>query len=365
MSKLEEILKQHDQNFRKQEQEIESLLFRNQQLSKRISVLQAELETGHNKHTSTAASIFTSSAIRKRTNSNSSSAASIVNTQNELSQSLFQELNAELKAKTEEKECLADLVKSLESSRELFQAENERRLAAVEAEAEQAVTRFVYELKQVQAMLDEVNNERQRLESDLSATRMKLNVTTKQLEILSEERQQLKDKLSQHELLLLRPGAEQIANGTECKTKVKVKIGNSHGFTENDLDILANKVIAFISALSTLHSNIAQKVTSLADSFSQQDNKNEESKEELSCLYFFNFSAEDKPIKSSEVEKLLKKLKELTRSYSEYLGPIEKATKTWTTKGDDDNCVKPNETLALFTEYVNYLSTLNACLTLW
>lgn len=363
MSKLEEVLKLGDQSSRKQDQEIESLLFRNQQLSKRISVLQAELEAGHNKHASTASSLFTSVVTaRKRTNS-----TSMVDGQSELSQALFQELNSELKAKTEEKECLADIVKSLESARELVQAENERRLATVEAEAEQVVARFAHELKQAQTMLDEVNSERHRLESELGATRTQLDMATKQLEELRGERQQLKDKLSQHELLLLRPGdaaaaaaAGQAVNGTQNKTKVKVKVGHQRGLTDNDLDILVNKVVTFISALSTLHSNVAQKVASLADSFSQEG-----ADEDLSCLYFFDLSAGDAPIKSSEVEKLLGKLKELTRSYSVYLGPIEKATKTWATTGHKDDRVEASEALALFTEYVSYLSTLNACLTLW
>lgn len=40
---LKEILKEHEQRLRKSNQEMESLTFRNQQLTKRISVLQEEL----------------------------------------------------------------------------------------------------------------------------------------------------------------------------------------------------------------------------------------------------------------------------------------------------------------------------------
>ena len=43
--KLKDILKERDQTVRKYEQEVDSLSFRNQQLSKRVIFLQEELET--------------------------------------------------------------------------------------------------------------------------------------------------------------------------------------------------------------------------------------------------------------------------------------------------------------------------------
>ena len=47
---IQDDLKEKDQCIRKQQQELESLLFRNEQLSKRVSVLQEELEkSSHSK----------------------------------------------------------------------------------------------------------------------------------------------------------------------------------------------------------------------------------------------------------------------------------------------------------------------------
>ena len=45
VTNLEGILKERDQTVRKYEQEVDSLTFRNQQLSKRVILLQEELET--------------------------------------------------------------------------------------------------------------------------------------------------------------------------------------------------------------------------------------------------------------------------------------------------------------------------------
>lgn len=46
---LKEIIKKHEQQLRKHNQEMDSLMFRNEQLSKRISVLQQELQTNNKK----------------------------------------------------------------------------------------------------------------------------------------------------------------------------------------------------------------------------------------------------------------------------------------------------------------------------
>ncbi|KAL3286318.1 hypothetical protein HHI36_000827 [Cryptolaemus montrouzieri] len=46
---MKEVIKKHEQQFRKHNQEMDSLLFRNEQLSKRIAVLQQELQTNNKK----------------------------------------------------------------------------------------------------------------------------------------------------------------------------------------------------------------------------------------------------------------------------------------------------------------------------
>lgn len=131
---LAETVKARDQAARRAAQETESLLFRNQQLTKRIAVLQNDIDetaAASTPQKRAAGFLFAGdgSAQKNRSASNASSAsfsgavgAGAVNAD------LVEEIHAELRSKLEENDRLQELVRTMEADREQELKALERRL---------------------------------------------------------------------------------------------------------------------------------------------------------------------------------------------------------------------------------------------
>ncbi|XP_017463672.1 PREDICTED: protein phosphatase 1 regulatory subunit 21-like, partial [Rhagoletis zephyria] len=193
---LAETVKARDQAARRAAQETESLLFRNQQLTKRIAVLQNDID-----ETAAAAStpqkraagfLFAGgdghgSAQKNRSASNASSAsfsavgagASAVNAD------LVEEIHAELRSKLEENDRLQELVRTMEADREQELKALERRLRE---EADSAVNARLEtlngELKALTGELAKMKAEKGAREAKLAECLKSLQETTASVETL-------------------------------------------------------------------------------------------------------------------------------------------------------------------------------------
>ncbi len=194
---LAETVKARDQAARRAAQETESLLFRNQQLTKRIAVLQNDIDESAAASTPqkrAAGFLFAGdghgSAQKNRSASNASSAsfsgaagagagAGAVNAD------LVEEIHAELRSKLEENDRLQELVRTMEADREQELKALERRLRE---EADSAVNARLEtlngELKALTGELAKMKVEKGAREAKLAECLKSLQETTASVETL-------------------------------------------------------------------------------------------------------------------------------------------------------------------------------------
>ena len=190
---LAETVKARDQAARRAAQETESLLFRNQQLTKRIAVLQNDIDENAALTPQKRAAGFLfagdghGSAQKNRSASNASSAsfsaagagASAVNAD------LVEEIHAELRSKLEENDRLQELVRTMEADREQELKALERRL---KEEADSAVNAQLEtlngELRTLTGELAKMKAEKNGREAKLAECLKSLHETTASVETL-------------------------------------------------------------------------------------------------------------------------------------------------------------------------------------
>ena len=178
-AELQEALKQRDQASRRLQQETESLVFRNKQLTKRISVLQNDLDHNESGGSQKRAFLFADSS-KNRTASN----ASTNSTTASVDADLFDEINQELKSKMEENERLRELVSTLESKRDEELQALERKLKDTEIRAEQKIETLNGEVRSMSSMIMKMKAEKSGLEEKVHGLVQKLNDTTGSMENL-------------------------------------------------------------------------------------------------------------------------------------------------------------------------------------
>lgn len=175
---LQESLKLRDQTSRKMQQETESLIFRNKQLTKRISVLQTDLD-----HTDSAGqkkSFLFADISKNRTSSNASNASSVPSVAGDL----FDEINQELKGKVEENVCLRELVDNLETKQAEQVQSLEKKLKENETKAEQQAEALTGEIRSLSNSMAKVKSEKTDLEGKLKECLTQLQDCTASLETM-------------------------------------------------------------------------------------------------------------------------------------------------------------------------------------
>lgn len=179
---LQQSIKSNNQNIRRLEQEVESLIFRNQQLTKRVGVLQNELDFKE-QNSSLGKRGKLSSSSNKDT---STSSSQYPNGQPDidLSTNLVNELNLELKCKTEESELLRQLNIDLEAQRlqQVEQLENELKIANENIKKHQQEKD--QEISELNSSLTDVQNKKLELENKYQLIDNKFQETCNTMEQL-------------------------------------------------------------------------------------------------------------------------------------------------------------------------------------
>lgn len=180
-------MKARDQSARRAQQETESLVFRNQQLTKRISVLQSDLEQGGpatpGNQRRAAGFLFAGEGggggNKHRTSSNASNASGVVDAD------VVEEIHHELRTKLEENDRLQELVRSLEASREQELKMLERRLKEeAETRANHQVETLTGEIRSLNAAVTRTKAEKASVEGKLEEARKRLQERVLSIESL-------------------------------------------------------------------------------------------------------------------------------------------------------------------------------------
>lgn len=188
---LAETVKARDQAARRAAQETESLLFRNQQLTKRIAVLQNDIDESAASTPQKRAAGFLfagdghGSAQKNRSASNASSASFSGAGASAVNADLVEEIHAELRSKLEENDRLQELVRTMEADREQELKALERRLRE---EADSAVNAQLEtlngELRTLTGELAKMKAEKGAREAKLAECLKSLQETTASVETL-------------------------------------------------------------------------------------------------------------------------------------------------------------------------------------
>lgn len=171
---LQESLKQRDQTVRRLEQESESLNFRNKQLTKRISVLQTDLDSDNSGNINSS---------KQRSSSNLSNVSS-PNQNTQIDIGLFDEINHELKNKVEENERLREVITTIEDKRadelkclQLKQKEND-------AETEKRLEMLNSEIRLMSNEMSKLSAQKSELEANVKQLEHKLSDTNEIIDAL-------------------------------------------------------------------------------------------------------------------------------------------------------------------------------------
>lgn len=304
-NELQQSIKSNNQNIRRLEQEVESLMFRNQQLTKRVGVLQNELDFKEQNSMGKRGKL---SLVSNKDGSTSSSPYPNGQQDIDLSTNLVNELNLELKCKTEESELLRQLNIDLEAQRlqQVGQLEIELKIANENIKKHQQEKD--QKISELNSSLIKVENKKLELENKYQLMGNKFQETSNTMEHLlvfliyflnyqfkliffsrKFENKNLKLRLTQLELLI---GSEkqkvpEMKNGPLLSLNNKYQTSSIPNKIYEDIqkrqDVIkqfASKLSEFLCALSNLHSHISQKILVLF----ALCNKN------LNHLYFLDFS---------------------------------------------------------------------------
>jgi protein phosphatase 1 regulatory subunit 21 len=156
-NELRDGLKEKDQSVRKLEQEVESLNFRNQQLAKRIGVLQEELSLINNVNHTT----------NKKSKNKHSTPTHNNSTDNSVDNNILDVLNMELKNKITENEKLHLKLNGIEMDYISRIDEMQKQLDLIKSETEFKQKSITESLDSRQTIINKLNAEKERLESKL------------------------------------------------------------------------------------------------------------------------------------------------------------------------------------------------------
>lgn len=315
----QQTIKIRDQNIRRLEQEIESLRFRNQQLTKRVGVLQSDLDskdrqnspgsrrTGFLSFSSSSSSTSSSASkdgqckdLRRASTSSSNSVNNNSQQQQPESMNLVDELNLELKTKTEELERLKQLNCHLEQQRLQSTERLEHELKVTKNLAAEQTETTERQLEECKSSLRKMEQEKIDLKSRYQKIDQKFHESRVEIEDLKYENKNLKQRIANLEHLIKKSEQES--------SNIKV-IDNNYRYDLNQLspqqqrqqpqqqrqnkfykdlskrqDVIEQftmKLCEFICALSTVHSNVSQKISIMFALFQKQSNH----------LYFLDFQS--------------------------------------------------------------------------
>ncbi|OTF72510.1 coiled-coil domain-containing protein, partial [Euroglyphus maynei] len=220
----QQTIKIRDQNIRRLEQEIESLQFRNEQLTKRIGVLQNDLNTKERQNSplsrrflsfSSSSSSTTpkdsNDSTRRASTTSSTGGGSNNQQQQPESMDLVDELNMELKMKTEELEQLKQLNSDLKQQQlqETERLEHELKLSGKQMETmEQKMIDHESSLRKLQREKLDLENRHQKIDQEFHKCRL-------EMENLKIENKNLKQRMGNMEQQLIQKhskSSEQQAN---------------------------------------------------------------------------------------------------------------------------------------------------------
>lgn len=329
-NELNDLLKTNEQNNRRLKQEVESLEFRNQQLSKRISVLQVDLEQKNSPNSRKKLSfLFGTNSIENKTRAGSN-VSSTGNSSNSPDIDLIDEINMELKVKTEENEKLKDLVVDLEQKRVTDTEQMEQSLNSTINELTEELNKMKQDMKLLSAnlstiKLEKCNTDKKYLDSQKELQEIRANMDNvyviRFVSFIFQclnfgfffynrkfENKNLKSRLQNFEQLFLSKQqqnmksavSEQVNHSAiivECKpSSIPILFSSQQYKSYQDLTIRQNvirefttRLVELICALSTLHMNVSQKISIMFALFNKNSNH----------LFFLDLSAN-----SSEVLEL-------------------------------------------------------------
>ncbi|KAF7495878.1 Protein phosphatase 1 regulatory subunit 21 [Sarcoptes scabiei] len=281
------VIKSQELNVRRLEQEIESLMFRNQQLIKRIGVLQQELDS---KIPSTK-SIRSFLSPRKESTTSRDSDDSIRNqsiSNATIDSELIEELNSRLKSKYEEYE---NMQQKFQNSERLFidQIEHlEQQLSIDKAEHQKEIEIKTEELSEMASSLKMKNDENVDLEIQLAQLNKAFCDIKFDFENLKMTNSNLNKRLSDYEREAF-PSANRestVFNSDSRKLFSLSQINNNEfsrnmSVRENVIKEFLTKFSALICAISTLHLNVYQKISIMYALFKKNYNH----------LYFLDYDS--------------------------------------------------------------------------
>ncbi|KAJ6218376.1 hypothetical protein RDWZM_009533 [Blomia tropicalis] len=211
---LQESLKQRDQTVRRLEQESESLNFRNKQLTKRISVLQTDLDSDNSGNINSS---------KQRSSSNLSNVSS-PNQNTQIDIGLFDEINHELKNKVEENERLREVITTIEDKRadelkclQLKQKEND-------AETEKRLEMLNSEIRLMSNEMSKLSAQKSELEANVKQLEHKLSDTNEIIDALKNENSQLSNRIviSEKQLMAAKQHARLVQHQSQQHLKIPV-----------------------------------------------------------------------------------------------------------------------------------------------
>ena len=319
--KCEDQLKQCEQDIRKLVQETESLNFRNTQLSKRVGVLQNDLEETGPKPRSFFNFSPDTSASKPRTLSNASTVSGHNVLVGAIDNELFQELNQQLKDLTMENDKLKSEIDSLESKLAEEGAISAKKLKDSNAQKEEDIAQLNLQVKKLTNSLEKNKNERSDLENSLKNLTTKFENleanSQKQITDLNEQlRRRLADSVSPASSLLSvsdiprsgsfsgdirnrfspnlgprtgslslqrrsniqKPSTSKTEDMSQRIPSYSSSAYQNESFRNEICDQFSSKILELICAFSTVHSSFSKKISVLFAMLNNED-----------YHYYFNF----------------------------------------------------------------------------
>ena len=167
-NELKDSIKERDQSIRKLEQEMESLGFRNQQLAKRVGILQEEL---HN----VQINYKKSSKSKQSSNHSTPNHSSGVGLNGDIDGSVLDVINNELQNKITENERLHIQLNSIEMDYIDKISEIQRQLDETKSDNQSKYKSIIESLESKQQIIDNFNAEKDNIESKLRSALKELD----------------------------------------------------------------------------------------------------------------------------------------------------------------------------------------------